>query len=61
MTSFFLRCKTKTVIWQARKNKITIMYCVLRKKYTVKNERKLFCDTFFCYELETDVNVKKKN
>ena len=32
MSSFFLCCKTKTVIWQARKNKRTIIYCILGKK-----------------------------
>ena len=33
MSLFFLCCKTKTVIWQARKNKSTIIYCILGKKY----------------------------
>ena len=27
-----------TVIWQARKNKRTIIYCYLRKKYVAKYE-----------------------
>ena len=50
MSSFFLCCKTKTVIWQARKNKRTIVYCLLRKKYLAENEHTLFHETFFCYE-----------
>ena len=32
MSSFFLCCKTKSVIWQAGKNKRTTIYCLLRKK-----------------------------
>ena len=47
MSSFFLCCKTKTVIWQAGKNKITIIYCLLRKKYIAKNEHTLFYETLF--------------
>ena len=62
MTSFFPRCKTKPVIWQAGKNKKTITYCLLRKNYIAKNEYPLFYETIFRYELETDVNnVMKKN
>ena len=35
----------------------------MRKKYVAKYEQILFYETFFCYELETDVNnvMKKKN
>ena len=32
MSSFFLCCKTKTVIWQARQNQRSIIYCILGKK-----------------------------
>ena len=63
MPSFFLCCKTKTFIWQARKNKRTFIYFLLRKKYVAKYEQILFYETFLRYELETDVNnvMKKKN
>ena len=62
MPSFFLCCKTKTFIWQARKNKRTFIYFLLRKKYVAKYEQILFYETFLRYELETDVNnvMKKK-
>ena len=54
MSSCFICCTTKIVIWQARKNKRTIAYCLSRKKYRAKNEH-----TFF--GLKTDVNnVMKK-
>ena len=61
MPSLFLCCKTKTVIWQARKRKRTIIYCLVRK--TIKQNMNIFfMRLFFCYELEIDVNnvVKKK-
>ena len=47
MSSFFPFFKTKPVIWQAEKNKKTIIYCLLRKKYIAKNERILFMRLFF--------------
>ena len=46
MSSFFLCCKTKTVILQARKKKRTIIYCLLRNEYIAKNEH-TFYETFF--------------
>ena len=36
MSSIFFCCKTKTIIWQARKNERTIVYCLPRKKYLAK-------------------------
>ena len=62
MSSLFPCCKTKTVIWQIRRNKRTIIYCLLRKKCITKKEHILFYETFFRYEWETDVNnMMKKN
>ena len=53
MSSFFLACKTKTVIWQIRKNKRTIICCLLRKKvYNKKSKDTFFMRLFFRYEWE---------
>ena len=60
MSSIFFCCKTKTIIWQARKNERTIVYCLPRKKYLAKMNT-LFYQTFFRYEQETDVNKVMKN
>ena len=51
MYSFFPCCKTRLVVWHAGKNKRTIIYCLLRKNYIVKNEHTHpFYETFFRYE-----------
>ena len=60
MSSFFLCCKTKTVIWQNRKNKRTIIYCILGKKtYSNIWTHTFLWDSFLVW---TDVNnvMKKK-
>ena len=42
MSIFFCYCKTKTVIWQAGKNKSIIIYCHWKNIYIPKNEHTLF-------------------
>ena len=53
----FFCCKTKTIIWQAGKNKRTIIYCLLRKKYIAKNEHTLFYETIDSISFQQLKNV----
>ena len=62
MSSFFLACKIKTVIWQIRKNKRTIICCLLRKKvYNKKSKDTFLWDFSFVMNEKTDVKNVIKN